>query len=175
MEFYESARGPRRPIPYSDISTRIENQLGNIMDVEDYILDMNRAWDICRFKPWIHLTGWMTSICFRRRRAQDEFQSSMGGKIYYSQYSPQTLVTDYLTADAWLGYLSSTSWEALDPLWPIMLFAKKNSNGNITFVAGLILTRGIEHDSEYWSHGSILSPDHGWLREEINPAGLMFA
>jgi hypothetical protein len=101
MEFYESARGPRRPIPYFDISTRIEHQLGNIMDVEDHILDMNRVWDICRFKPWIHLTGWMTSICFRRRHAQDEFQSSMGGKIYYSQYSPQTLVTDYLTADAW--------------------------------------------------------------------------
>jgi hypothetical protein len=164
MEFYESARGPRRPIPYSDISTRIENQLGNIMDVEDYILDMNRAWDICRFKPWIHLTGWMTSICFRRRRAQDEFQSSMGGKIYYSQYSPQTLVTDYLTADAWLGYLSSTSWEVLDPLWPIMLFAKKNSNGNITLVAGLIL-KHVEGD-RYERLGAIQDMYVSPLQEE---------
>jgi hypothetical protein len=136
------------------------------MDVEDYILDMNRVWDICRFKPWIHLTGWMTSICFRRRHAQDEFQSSMGGKIYYSQYSPQTLGTDYLTADTWLKYLSSTSWEALDPLWPIMLFAKKNSNGDIAFVAGLIL-KHVEGD-RYERLGAIQDMYVSPLQEELS-------
>jgi hypothetical protein len=107
------------------------------MEIEVYILDMNRVWDIRCFKPWIHLTGWMTSIGFRRRYAQVSIQSTMGGKTYGDGSLPRMLGN--ITADMSLEYLSSTSWEALDPLWPIMLFANEDVNGNITFIAGLIL------------------------------------
>jgi hypothetical protein len=152
IEFKVHASG-RDPYRYSNIIAGIENQLGKTMDIEDYILEMTRVWDIRRFKTWIHLTGWMTSICFRRRHAQDSVQSTMGGKTYRDGSLPRMIGTDFIIADLSSEYLSSASWEAHESLWPIILFANEDDKGSINFIAGLIL-RHVEGD-QYERLGAI--------------------
>jgi hypothetical protein len=135
IEFTERRReyGPK---PYVNVFVGIENQLGVIMDVEDYILDMNRVWNIRRFKPWIHLTGWVTSIRFESGSSIESF--IMGGTVHIpTSFDPTTLLISHTCM--MMGYSDLITGNRSHDFWSIILFPTENSDGKIVFIAGLIL------------------------------------